>query len=105
MNVPISRIIPHALRLELERVEVRRGLVVRVCVREAVPATADVAADEANPEVDGGGAVGAGGEGGRGGVGEGDGDGGASVGGGGVGGEEGLGVSADGTANGEGKVL
>ena len=44
-------VVPYALRLELERVEVRGRDVVRVRVRAAVAAAADVAADQADPEV------------------------------------------------------
>lgn len=62
MNVSVACIIPYALRFELECVDVRGQCVVRVCVRGGVAPAADVSADEADPEVCGGGAGGTGGE-------------------------------------------
>lgn len=51
VHVPVTGVVPHALRLEFERVQVRRRVVVRRRVSTAVAPAADVAADEADPKV------------------------------------------------------
>jgi len=54
MYVAVAGVVPHALGLELQSIQMCRAFVVCVCVRASVPSTADVSANEAYPEARGG---------------------------------------------------
>ena len=51
MDVAIAGIVPHSLSFELESVQMSRLLVVCMGVGTAIATAADVAADQADPEV------------------------------------------------------
>ncbi len=51
MHVAVARVVPHALGLELQCVQMGGGLIVRLCMRLAVSSTANVAANEAYPQI------------------------------------------------------
>jgi hypothetical protein len=57
MDIPVSRIVPYPLRLNLKGVQVCGMFVVCVGVRTAIATATDIPADKANPEICSGRAV------------------------------------------------
>lgn len=53
MHIAIASVVPNALRLQLERIEVRCFSIVRMRVRTTITSAADIATDETYPEVGG----------------------------------------------------